>query len=105
VDLERCAMGDPLEDVGDLLAHLHWEHRTKFTKGAAAAGRFAEGLAHEVLARSPGRSPRDLGFFTACASLEIGEVSLRRKLTSAAADARLAAELARLALAGEAPAA
>ena len=94
VDLERCAMGDPLDDWGSLLAHLKWESRALLPEGAAA-GPFAEALRPRALASAPGRPERDLAFFVAVALVEVAELPVRRRAPGAAETARLALQLAR----------
>ena len=97
VDLERCAMGDPLDDWGSLLAHLVWESRAALPEGAAA-GPFAERLRPLARAAAPDRPARDLAFFTAVAMVEIAELPVRRQAPGAAESARLALRLAHDAL-------
>lgn len=94
VDFERAAMGDPLDDVGNLLAHLEWEHATMGAEGANA-GPFAEALASELASRAGGDEAGGRGFFTACALVEIAELPVRRRLPGAAEVASRALALAR----------
>jgi len=70
MELEDCAMGDPFDDWGSLIAHFLWESRTEFPQGTAE-GEFAARLMPLARATAPGRPARDLGFFIACALLEI----------------------------------
>ncbi|MEQ1834367.1 MAG: phosphotransferase, partial [Candidatus Eisenbacteria bacterium] len=100
VDFERCAMGDPLDDLGNLLAHLEWEHATMGAEGAAA-GPFAEALAREYAAVTPARAPEVLGFYRACALLEIAELPVRRRTDDAVTVSAQAVAMARAALRGQ----
>ena len=97
VDFERCAMGDPLDDLGNLLAHLEWEHATMRNEGAAA-GPFAVALAREYMCLTPTREPGVLGFYRACALLEIAELPVRRGAEDAAEASARAVAMARAAL-------
>lgn len=100
VDFERCAQGDPLDDLGNLLAHLEWEHATMGAEGAAA-GPFARALAREYAAITPKRAPDALGFYRACALLEIAELPVRRRAEDAPAVSARAVAMARAALRGQ----
>jgi aminoglycoside phosphotransferase (APT) family kinase protein len=97
VDFERAALGDPLDDLGNLLAHLAWEHATLGPDGAAA-GPFAEALAHEYAARTAPSPSGARAFHEACALVEIAELPVRRRLPGAAEVAGRALAMARAAL-------
>lgn len=93
VDLERAALGDPLDDLGSLTGHLRWEHATLGADGAAAAA-FAGAVTAAYAARTTPRPVRDLAFYEAAALLEIAELPVRRRLDDSAALAGKAVALA-----------
>jgi hypothetical protein len=93
MELEDCAMGDPFDDWGSLIAHFVWESRTEFPEGSAESA-FAASLLPLARATAPERPARELAFFTACALLEI-IVSPERAHMTEAAEVQLALQLAR----------
>ncbi|MFM8558186.1 MAG: phosphotransferase, partial [bacterium] len=98
VDFERAAMGDPLDDLGNLIAHLVWEHDTAGAEGAAARP-FAEAVTREYALRAGSLDARSLAFHEGCAFLEIAELPVRRRLPEAAATSARAVARARAAFA------
>lgn len=98
VDFERAAMGDPLDDLGNLIAHLVWEHDTAGAEGAAA-GPFAEAVAREYARCTGPLDARSLAFHEGCAFMEIAELPVRRRLPEAAATSARAVARARAAFA------
>lgn len=97
VDFERAAMGDANDDLGNLLAHLRWEHATMDADGAAA-GPFAEALAHELRSHPAYDLAGAARFFEACALVEIAELPVRRRMSTAAEIAGRAVTMAYAAL-------
>lgn len=97
VDFERAAMGDPLDDVGNLLAHLRWEHATMGEDGAAA-GPFADALEHDLRTHAAYADEPTARFFEACALVEIAELPVRRRLPGATETAARAVAMARATL-------
>lgn len=93
MELEDCAMGDPFDDWGSLIAHLLWESRTQFPEGSAESA-FAARLMPLARATAPERPARALAFFIACALLEI-VVSPESAHTIDAAEVQLVLQLAR----------
>ena len=93
MELEDCAMGDPFDDWGSLIAHFLWESHTEFPQGTAE-GEFAARLMPLARATAPGRPARDLAFFIACALLEIA-ASPERAHTIGTAEVQLALQMAR----------
>lgn len=98
VDFERAAMGDPLDDLGNLIAHLVWEHDTAGAEGTNA-GPFAEAVTREYAQRAGSLDARSLAFHEGCAFLEIAELPVRRRLPEAAATSARAVARARAAFA------
>ena len=93
MELEDCAMGDPFDDWGSLIAHFLWESRTEFPSGTVAS-EFAARLMPLARATAPERPVRDLAFFIACALLEIA-VSPEHAHTIETAEVQLVLQMAR----------
>jgi hypothetical protein len=66
VDLERAGMGDPLQDMGQLVAHLR-EMARRSPEAHARLGAFEEQMVHAYLRGSEDDNLERLAFFTGCA--------------------------------------
>jgi hypothetical protein len=93
MELEDCAMGDPFDDWGSLIAHFLWESRTEFPEGSSE-GAFAARLLSLARATAPERPACELAYFVACALLEI-VVSPERAHMIATAEVQLVLQMAR----------
>ena len=96
VDFERAARGDPLLDVGGLVAHLRvLGHRQPASR--PALGRFEARLVETYLAGAPRRRGADLGFAVACGLAQQALLACRQLEPGWPARAQVALEEAALA--------
>jgi len=77
VDFERFGLGDPLQDVGNLVAHLR-AYAVRDPEAAPALEGFRERFASAYFASGPERPQRDLAFYTACGLAELALLPFRR---------------------------
>jgi hypothetical protein len=74
MELEDCAMGDPFDDWGSLIAHFLWESRTEFPKDLRGRIRSAPSLAR---ATAPERPARELDYSRARTARDRGLAGAR----------------------------
>ncbi len=98
VDFERVAIGDPLEDVGNFVAHL-LSHAARATDAGTRGhiDAFRDAFLRTYLAGAPRRPGGDLLFFVACGLLELALLPFRRLEANWSAASRATLDLLSLA--------